>query len=84
MEKDALEDALGAVLGRSWVVVDAVLGVKNLKKNHGVSEALREKSLLIKKMHPNLAHLGRPKGPKCEAKRAPRRTKNHPKMPSKF
>ena len=26
VEKDALEDRLGAVLGRSWVVLGAVLG----------------------------------------------------------
>ena len=32
MQKEALEDRLGAVLGRSWVVLGAVLEGKNLLK----------------------------------------------------
>ena len=67
IEKVALQDRLGGVLGRSWDVFGAVLGLKNIEKPL-VLQAFREKSLFDKKRVPRAvldrswANLGPQKG----------------------
>ena len=83
MKKEALQDRLGAVLGRSWVVLGAVLGPSwGRRMGFRLGEtAFREKRLVCKNkvsrgdLVPNLGQLGRPKGAKMEPKSEPRRSK---------
>ena len=80
VEKVALQDRLGGVLGRSWDVFGAVLGGKNNEillvlplffKNQRFGRQERPES----RLGPNLGQLGPPKGPKWDPKRHQKRSK---------
>ena len=66
MKKEALEDRLGAVLGRSWVVLGAVLGSKSCSRlgwrSFFEKPTFSNKSGLKTRLGTILGRFGSPKG----------------------
>ena len=81
IEKVPLQDRLGAILGPSWGVLEAIFRSKNLQKPLGfpcflAGTAFSQKMRLKSHLGPNLGQLGDPKGAKRHPQKAPKRTKN--------
>ena len=77
-KKEALEDRLGAILGRSWVVLGAVLGAKSCSRSGGArffeNRLFAENRGSRGDLGRSWVDLGRPRGVKMRAAEGQKRS----------